>query len=211
MAKKSDKTDHVLINSSGIKVPVVPISMLEMEAVDQSIRKQYLERGEPIEPPTYEVEVAGGGKAKYPLTANNLVVEDNVEETVRRKMDWLTYQNAVDRMTTEINKVRTAMIMEGIDVKIPTDGKWLARCKRMGIPLPEDPDELLDFYKRSQIVRTPEDLVDIEMKVIESSTGKIIPPEKMAAAKAKFLGTIYQEIEGSKELDNAPGGSGSTS
>jgi hypothetical protein len=114
-------------------------------------------------------------------------------------------------MSLETNKIRTSMILEGIDVQLPEDGKWLKRCKRLGITLPDDPDELLDFYKRSQIIRTPDDLVEIELKIIESSTGTVIPPEKMAAAKAKFLGTIHKELEGTGEVDNTEGSSGSTS
>jgi hypothetical protein len=212
MAKKSGKTDnHVFINSNGMKVPILPISMLEMEAVEQNIKKQYLERGEPIDPPTYEVETAGGGKEKHNLTPDNLIVEDNEEESLRRRMAWILHQDAVERMVGETNKVRTAMLLEGIDVQVPEDGKWIARCKRMGITLPDDPDELLDFYKKSQIIRTPEDLVDIEMKIIESSTGTMIPPEKMAAAKAKFLGTIHKELEGPGKMDNPEGGSESSS
>lgn len=199
MTKKPD--NHVFINSSGMSVPLLPISMLEMEAIELNIEKNYRERGEPIDPPTYEVEVAGGGKKTYPLNENNLEVEGNDEETVRRKMDWAVHQNALGRMTREINNIRTGLILEGIDVKVPEDGKWQARCKRMGIRLPEDPDELLDFYKKSQVVRTPEDILEIELKIIELSTGKVIPPERMLAAKAKFRRTIYQELEGTGEVD----------
>jgi hypothetical protein len=201
MARKPEKADNVFVNSSGIKVPLLPISMLEMEAIDQNIRKMYKDRGEPIDPPTYEVEVAGGAKVSHPITADNLEVEGNEAETVRRKMQWLIHQDALDRMTKEINRVRTGLILEGVNVQIPEDGKWLARCKRLGIILPEDPDELLDFYKKSRIIRTPDDLVDIEMKIIEFSTGTVIPPEKMAAAKAKFLGTIHQELESTQRVD----------
>jgi hypothetical protein len=102
------------------------------------------------------------------------------------------------------------MILEGIDIQVVNDDKWVARCKRLGIKLPEDPDELAEFYKKSHVIRTPEDILELELKIIELSTGTVIPPERKEAAKAKFRRTIYKELEGTGELDNTKGSSGST-
>jgi hypothetical protein len=211
MAKKSGKTDNnVFVNSNGMKVPCISISMLEMEAMQQNVITDYKQRGEPIEPPTYEVEVAGGGTQPHPLTINNLEVEDNPDETTRRKVAWALHQDALDRMNEEMNSIRTGMILEGIDIQEINDDKWFARMKRLGVKLPENQEALIDFYKKSQVVRTPEDILGVELKIIELSTGKPIPPERRAAVEAKFRSTIYSELEGTGELDKPEKGSGST-
>jgi hypothetical protein len=106
-------------------------------------------------------------------------------------------------MNAEMNGIITGLILEGIDIQEIKDEKWLARMKRLGVKLPEDPDALIEFYKKSQLVRTPEDILGVELKIIELSTGRSIPPEKRAAAEAKFRSTIYTELEGAGEVDKS--------
>ena len=196
MAKK--KTDnHTYTTEAGLLLHLKPVSIYEMQAVEEAIRIEYLRKGEFIEQPTYKVEVAGGGEQTHILTADTLVKEDDEVETAKRQLDWNLYQDALTRMSKEVNQIQIVLMLEGIDVELPEPGSaWEKRCKRMHIPLPEDEDERMEFYKMSYVLRTPNDLIGVQAEIMQLSSGGAISDERKEAAKALFQRQLQTESEG---------------
>lgn len=198
MAKPKKKTDkRTFTTEAGLEVNLKPISIYEMQAVEEAIKSEYMRKGELIEPPLYEVEVAGGGTQKHTLTADTLVKEGDEVETAKRQLDWSLYQEALDRMQKEISQIQTMIMLDGIDVELPEPGsQWEKRCKRLHIPIPEDEDERMTFYKMSYILRTPTDLIGVQAEIMQLSSGGAISDERKEAAKALFQRQLQEEPEG---------------
>lgn len=172
------------ITEDGREIPIKAISLLELNMAEEGIKAEYIERGEPITPPTYSVETVGGDKETHPLTADNLVTDDPTE-TERRTRLWAEHQDALNRMESEIGRIKTSIVMEGIDIA-PENDDWLARKKRLHIKVPDDPDERLLFYKMTEAVKTPADLSSIQLEIIVLSSSGAIDRKAADAAKESF-------------------------
>lgn len=198
MAKPKKKTDnHTYTTEAGMVLHLKPISIYEMQAVEEAIKSDYMRKGELIEPPMYEVEVAGGGTQKHVLTADTLIKEGDEVETAKRQLDWQLYQDALNRMQKEVSQIQTMLMLEGIDIELPEPGSaWEKRCKRLHIPIPEDEDERLTFYKMSYVLRTPTDLINAQAEIMQLSSGGAISDERKEAAKALFQRQLQEEPEG---------------
>jgi hypothetical protein len=198
MAKPKKKTDnHTYTTEAGLVLHLKSISIYEMQAVEEAIKTDYMRKGELVEPPMYEVEVAGGGTQKHTLTAETLIKEGDEVETAKRKLDWQLYQDALDRMNKEVSQIQTMLMLEGIDVELPEPGSvWEKRCKRLHIPIPEDEDERMEFYKMSYVLRTTTDLIGVQAEIMQLSSGGAISDERKEAAKALFQRKLQEEPEG---------------
>lgn len=177
------------LREDGTKVFIKSISMLELQKVEEGVMREFRERGEPIDPPTYEVETAGGGKLKLPMDASNLEVEGDPAESQRRQDLWRAHRLANERMRTEIGEISTEIIMEGIVCDMPSD-EWIAKKRKRHIQIPDDPEELLALYKTIEIIRTPGDLVKAQQEIMILSGSGAISREDIEAAGATFLSKI---------------------
>lgn len=189
--------DTIHITADGRKIPLKAISMLDLIEAQQNIEADFRTRGEPIDPPTYEVPVAGGGKIRKPLTPDILIVEGNEEETRRRQEAWKAHQEALSRMNEEIGRVTQLIILDGVDVQLPADRSWIERRKRRYLNVPEDdPDALLVYYKQHEVLVTPEEFLKVQNKIIVMSSSGAIPESAVEAAEAMFRNKIQEIAQG---------------
>lgn len=168
---------HSFVTEDGREYPIRSISLMDFKEVENGIVAEWKERGEYPEIPTYQVEIAGGDKISYPLSETLLDTPDPIE-SARRKAAWAVYSEAMDRLAAEQSKALLAIILDGLDVQLPADDTWIARRKKRHIHIPEnvlsDPDELLQYYKMSEILKTPGDIVGLQQEIlILSSSGKV--------------------------------------
>jgi len=120
------------INSTGIEIPYLPISMEKVQDLQLKIKKKYA--NEPLEPPTREFEVIGGGKQKEVLDDTN-VVSDEDKELLAKHKDAL---HRLNQETTEAMK--RFIIVKGIDflsVKAELWDVWKDERELLNIPIPE--------------------------------------------------------------------------
>lgn len=170
----------------GIEVEYGPISLAELEMAEKAIEREYRERGEPIDPPTYEVEVAGGGKVKH-------FHDENSDKDDAAQAEWLLHKDALNRMQGDQTAVRSQMIFEGIKVQLPEDDAWMRRQKKYRIPIPEDPEERLTHYIMTVIFKAPSDVMDISMEIMRLSAKGLVPREAIDAAEATFRRKLERE------------------
>lgn len=183
-----------VLSEDGTKVYIQAISLLELQKVEEGITAEYKAKGEPIDPPTYEVTTAGGGKIKLPMNETNLEVEGNPQESAKRQLDWQMHQDALARMKNEIGSISTEIIMEGVLCDPPSE-EWIAKKRKRHIIIPEDPDERLLYYKMTEILRTPGDIVKAQSEIMLLSSSGAVKREDIEAAGAMFLRQIRLAAE----------------
>lgn len=146
------------INSRGLEVFCKPIAAEYTKSISENIRADYIERGEPIEPPKRWVPKMGGGVMPEPLTnfldpKNGGLMEGNdlseeEKEALLKHLDALRRLEA-DRLEALVN----AYGLEGIDLpEVPLT--WIKRQKLIRNPIPTDQDELKLQYVKSELVVT---------------------------------------------------------
>lgn len=180
----------------GRKVPICSISLTDLKMAEIGIRQEYAERGEPIDPPTYEVKTVGGDVITHFLDETCLEATGNPEETVRRKTAWLNHLDALSRMKAEIGAVTNDIFLDGIDVTLPEDKSWIEIKRKRHIRVPDDPEEQLRAYKVGVILRTPRDFVLAQQAIIFLSSSGAVSMEALEAAGESFLRSISQIAAG---------------
>lgn len=192
----AEKERPHIFTEDGRKVFIKSISMLELEEAEQGLEKHFRAQNEPLDPPTYTVEVAGGGEVEYPLTADILEVEGNPKETARRKAEWAAYADAVFRFEAEKGRISQEIILEGIDIEVPEDGAWEARMKRRYIEVPEDDPVLKrQKYILTEILKTPDDWLTVQAEILLISSSGAIRREDVEAASATFRSQLFTPQE----------------
>lgn len=195
-----------IFTEDGRKVHVRAISMVEMEEAERGLEKHFRAQNEPLDPPTYVVSVAGGGEVPYPLTADILETSDPVE-TARRKEAWAAHVEAVNRFNAEKGRLIQEIILEGVDVDVPEDGVWEARMKRRYIEVPDDPVLKRQKYLLTEILKTPDDWLNVQNEILILSSSGAIKREVVEAASATFRSQLFAVAEGPDE-ESAPGRNG---
>lgn len=195
-----------IMTEDGRTVFVKSISMLEMEEAERGLEKFFRDQGEPLDVPTYTVEVVGGGEVPYPLKPEVLEVEDP-EETGRRKAAWEAHQDAVARFEAEKGRIMQEIILEGIDIEMPDDGVWEARMRRRYIEIPEDPVLKRQKYILTEVLKTPDDWLNAQNEILIVSSSGAIDREAVEAASATFRSQLFAITEKGSSTDG-DGGSG---
>lgn len=152
---------HFFETTAGIKISIQPISMLDLQLAQDAVENEFRERGEPIDPPTYEVEVLGGEKEHHQHTAET--IKDASDE---EKEAWKKHFQAMEEMQKEIQDRTAFVFLEGVVFELPTDDAWIKRRKRLfGETVPEDEDERKLYYLNNVLLKTPADKSGITLKI----------------------------------------------
>jgi len=180
-----------MTTTAGVLVRLVPVSHIELQEIDAVVEAEFRERGEPLNTPTYEAEVAGGGvqvfehdeeSIVYPLSlalketdgdqeaAEKLAAERTAEATA----EWEAHIDARARLDEEINRRKGMFLFdEGVandasgecwDGKVP-DG-WVKRRKRHGFDVPDDPLDLRLSYIMRGLLVTPLDQKEAAVRIM---------------------------------------------
>ncbi len=172
-------TKHVYITTNGKELEIRAVSLDELRMGQAGIKREFVERGEPLEPPTYEFEVFGGGKESRPHDKTTLKTEED-------KAAWALHQGALARLAFEQAKLVQEIVFEdGIAAQIPADGFWEARMQRRHVEIPEDPEHKRWQYILTEYLKTPQDIkACISQVILISSEGSDNQAEISAALEA---------------------------
>lgn len=171
---------------AGCEVKLRPVSRQLIYSVMLACRREAEQRGDPLKPPTYTVETAGGGKETYEHDADSIAAPGTSEA---EKAAWEKHQAAL-RALEEAQRERVArvLLLEGIALEGPPP-EWVARMKRYGIELPEDPDDLRLVWLSMDVLRTPADMRDAVQQIMLLSMAGL-SKEEIEAAEAAFRGPV---------------------
>lgn len=178
-------TKHTFITTAGIEIPIKPISLLDLQLAQNVVRKEFEDRGEPIDPPTYKEIILEDTPEQsineVPYT--KALIKDAPEED---KAKWDAYVEAMGRLQ-EVTLERTGLVfLEGIEYELPADDSWIRRRKKLfNEDVPEDEDEKLLYYINKIVLKTPADQQGLTEEIFKiSMTGA--DEEAISAMEALF-------------------------
>jgi hypothetical protein len=154
--------EHFFTTTAGVKIPIQPISLLDLQLAQNAVEEQFREEGEPIDPPTYEVYLELEEKSEYhPHT--EVTIKDATDE---EKEAWQAYLDAVNKMQGEVESRTALVFLEGIIFDLPEDESWIKRRKRLfNEDVPEDEDERKLHYINNVLLKTPADKSDLMLEI----------------------------------------------
>jgi hypothetical protein len=181
----------------GLVLEYEPISPTAIEMSERGTRKKYKDAGEPIEPPTYESDLAGGGKQVFEYDETSVKGHPEIEAI------WAKHIDALKRLNTEIAEIKAQLILSAVKVELPADGSWIRRQKRLNIEVPEKPADNADVeateiyqeklrihYLMTEILKTVEDNYGIVERIYLVSLQGAMTEEQIEAARASFRRTL---------------------
>src|SRR3990167_3950686 len=167
----SDKK-NVHTTVAGVEVLIGPVNLFDLNLAAARLEKEFRERGEPLDPPTYTAELAGGGTQTFEHDEDTLEVtpemvlsealddpekakEIAAHRTAVNREAWADYMSANARLIAEQSALRMEIMLDGVKAELPEDGAWEARRKRRHLEVPDDPIEKRLYYIQRELLVTP--------------------------------------------------------
>lgn len=168
---------HAFITTDGTELELRPISVAILNRISQDIETKYRERGEPLDPPTYTIETAGGGEEIHIHT-------EETTDTPEEKAALAAHQDAQERLSAEQNdKSLRYMVIKGVASNPPAD--WLEDAEYFGIDLPDDPRERKWIWIE-EVLKTAGDAQKFATHLMTLSATGGIEEEDLRAVEATF-------------------------
>ena len=148
---------HIFETTAGDRIEYGPIALDDLRLAQNAVIKAYRERGEQVEPPTYEVEILGGEKGYHPHTEET--IKDASDE---EKATWQKFKECNERMQKDIQDKTALIFLEAFKVQLPSDDTWIERRKKLfDEDVPEDEEKRLLFYVNNVLLLKDVDSVDL--------------------------------------------------
>lgn len=156
-SKNINQQIGTFVNSAGFSFKVRSLPPLVLPQLSEGIK--YPEK------PTYSVTTASG----------DLEIHEHDETTLQTPEDfaaWEKYKEEMQKADEELsNRMLNCILIEGIDIDDDIDlARWEKRQTLMGLPVPDDLEEKLLQYKRTQVIRSGKDIQDL-MQLVMMLTG----------------------------------------
>jgi hypothetical protein len=169
------------VTTNGIEIEVTAVSPWLMDGVTNTVQIP--------EPPTYEVSVLGE-KEQIPHDESTLQTDED-------KIAWAKYVKDLETARDAVRELRVrAMLLYGVQVDLPKDGKWKRKQTKLNITLPEDEDELYIHYLKTEVITSHSELVSIVNEINRLSSYDEGLVEK---ARKFFRGEVAQHASNGTE------------
>jgi hypothetical protein len=195
-------SESFYVTVGGTKVFYKPMSFVKQGKIKQGLELDYRERGEPLDTPKVEVAVFGDETIEVDLSEANIEVEDNPEETARRKELWAAHIDALGRLKKDLKEAENNQLFKAILTQLPEDESWIAEQKALHIRVPEDPEKRRQHYIETEVLTSMEDIVEINSLIFTKSAVRTVGAEDLAVAKDSFRDIVLGTLKGSTTADN---------
>jgi len=199
------RASNVYTTQSGYELKLHPVSIMLGQKIGGSLRKRYLAAGEPLDPPVLTIINVAGEELEGELTANDLELPGNPEETERRRASWAAHQDALGRYTSEYNSLYTdAFLYYGTEIEV--DPEWAKVEAHFGIDIPEDPFERKLHYLQLEVLRTPDDIRDCMVAILNLTASGAVSEAELDGLRRSFRNTIRGDQGSSGDGSGRPSG-----
>lgn len=187
--------------TNGMTVSLQAVPAVLVSAAQRRVAKHMREAGEPIDPPTYTVTTAAGTEEVHQHDVKSLEVlpqqtgladpEAAAAEAERRttanQRAWAAHMLAKARLEERQGKATSrVLIEEGITLAMPADDGWLARQRKYDVEIPEDPADLRYHWLTTEVLVTPDDLMNAVQGISALSYAGAMTQEDIDAMGATF-------------------------
>ena len=196
MQKDKENGQHPaeFTTQGGAKLLLRPVSRIRIDQLRLAVRKEYKDRGEPIEPPTYSYEVLGGDRETAILDDKSVEDPTNPEQTAKNKMLLLEHRAAVARMDSEErDRVTSAMLALGV-VFDPADipQEWDDDQKWLGVEVPADPRDKKVQYLITAVL-SDTDMMGLILELQTLSLSGMVEDSLIEAARESFRRALREQ------------------
>jgi len=179
-----EEPNREFVTSTGKVIHLQPVAHRLFTDTDAEVEREFIEKGKPVEPPKYEVPLAGGGSKSFYHDEESIKTATDEE-----KEAWTAHQECLKSLKAEQNERGTIVaIVEGVLDK-PTD-EWLARMKFYGTKLPDDPYDLKVRYVTYEFLRTPADMAAFSAATMLLCAGMEVDQTAIEAALESFRDSV---------------------
>ena len=203
--RKSEVERNIYETMDGVQVFCKPISLVDLNLIEGRILEYYRNEGHPVDPPTFEIKTVGGDVEIHEITKDTLIAQNqdgttNEEKSEERRQLFLAHLDALQLAEEEIADIRQEIYLEGMDVNLPEDGKWIDKMRRWRIEIPDDENELKDLYLNKVVFKAPKDMFGCITFIMEISVDGLVSQEEKESLSDLFRGKL-QSITGESEQE----------
>lgn len=136
---------HVFVNSAGDEFEIVGLSPLMLPSLAEGVAVP--------KKPTYTVETVGGDVETHEHDETTLQTEEDHKAWNAYKMHSRLYERELT------DRILACVLLEGVVLPEDLDvSRWEKRQRMMGITVPQDEEEKMLLYKRSQVIKSTSDI-----------------------------------------------------
>lgn len=156
-------------STTGFTFEFRPISQERLSAALRKVETEFRDAGEPIDPPTYTVEIGSGGTEQIFHDETTIEEGETPEIIAEQKATWAKHVDARKRfkMARDRRALRLTLL-RGVKLvrpaEIPDDG-WDTRLMADGVEVPSDADERLLCWLKHEALPTPQDIFAVQRGV----------------------------------------------
>lgn len=179
---------HVYTTVNGREVEYQAISLDALQMTRRGLQRAYRERGEPIEPPTYEIVTASGAK----ITETH---DDTTSKSDTEQVAWDEHVLAKSKLDYEYSAILMRYVFDDglAGIVVPEDTAWQEKYRARYIDIPTDPQELRDFYITAEILPTKVDRRGLTTAVLTLSEIGKVDPDALEVRLDMFRGDLERE------------------
>lgn len=179
--------------SEGTKYYVRTVAQEKVALATAAVEKRFREAGEPIDPPTYEAEIAGG-KVEVHDHEWDVKTEEGTLETDEEWEVWNKHTAALEKMQVEQNTLSRDMWLGGIIFDVLPE--WVEEHKDLGIEIPKGKKEKRIHFLHTEVLKCPDDFLQALASVQKASLKGVVSEERVDALIGTFRDTLEEISEG---------------
>lgn len=197
---------EIYTTTEGKEITLLPVSYMRLQSITSQVERQFRERGEQVDLPCYTAQIVGGGEVEHEHDEESIKTASPEE-----KAAWDAYHDCQARMGKEaIDRRNHYLFQKGIaiDMKDALEGDWIKEAEYFGFDPPsEDPKERVMEYIESELLKTPEDQVEVTTRIVRLSMAGV-PQDALDAATDMFRSLLEGGVpsqEPEMDLDETEG------
>jgi len=180
----AEEPNREFVTSTGKIIHLQPVAHRLFTDTEAEVEREFVEAKKPVEPPKYEVPLAGGGTKEW--YHDEVSIKTATDE---EKEAWIAHQKCLEELKAEQNERGTVVaIIEGV-LEEPPD-EWRARMEYYKVQLPENPFDLKVRYVIYEFLRTPADTAAFSAATMLLCAGMEVDQTAIDAALASFRDSV---------------------
>jgi hypothetical protein len=180
------------VTTRGIRILLQPVSTLLLQRVTIAVKKEFADRGESLDIPTYSYAVLGGDLETHELDETTLEDPNDPEQSEKNKVAWAKYLAANVKFNEEENERVTAAMLDGGVVLQDSDEDmklWRDSMSWLNVPIAENPHDAKVQYLTTWAL-TDYDIAAVLMQIRLCSISGLADKEMMQASEELFQRSV---------------------